>query len=239
MQRYIDVLRDETGGAIAAAEVRVYVGDTSTLATLYDGAGNVVAQPLSTNASGLIVNSSLDALHQLGFQAAAGRYRLEVTKGTGAFTLPGIELGALDEVEAHAAALNLGKDTTIAAEVPSGSLLSGAMLAAGAIVEQGSNANGSYWRWEGGLQMCRAKRTLLPGSGAHILRNPITPPAAFAADPVATFSTAPLVGPSRSVVMPYVDHAAGEFGLAANVGVDITTANPSLAADLCLFGSWK
>ena len=50
--------------------------------------------------------------------------------------------------------LNIGKDTTAAAEAVAGSLLSAPMLAAGALVEWGSNANGEYWRWESGLQVC-------------------------------------------------------------------------------------
>lgn len=50
--------------------------------------------------------------------------------------------------------LYIGKPTADPAEAITGSLLSGAMLAAGAIVEMGENANGSYWRWESGLQVC-------------------------------------------------------------------------------------
>lgn len=52
------------------------------------------------------------------------------------------------------AALNLGKATADAAEAVAGSVLSGAMLASGALVEYGSNANGGYWRFESGLQLC-------------------------------------------------------------------------------------
>jgi|GEM_PF-5002817 len=52
------------------------------------------------------------------------------------------------------AQLHVGKPTTAPATPITGSLLSGAMLAAGAIVEQGTNANGSYVRWESGLQVC-------------------------------------------------------------------------------------
>lgn len=52
------------------------------------------------------------------------------------------------------AQLNVGKSTTTPATPASGSLLSGAMLAAGAMVEWGENANGQYWRWESGLQVC-------------------------------------------------------------------------------------
>lgn len=51
-------------------------------------------------------------------------------------------------------ALNIGKPTTAAAEAVSGTTLTGAMIAAGALVEWGSNANGRYWRWESGLQVC-------------------------------------------------------------------------------------
>lgn len=101
MQRFIDVLRDETGAAVADAEVRIYVGNSETLAELYDGAGDPVAQPLTTNASGVIINGSAssDPDDALGFRATAGRYRILATKGGASFALPGVELGALDEVQ--------------------------------------------------------------------------------------------------------------------------------------------
>lgn len=59
-----------------------------------------------------------------------------------------------DEQMLNALGIPAGKPTADPATPITGSLLSGAMLAAGAIVEQGTNANGSYWRWENGLQVC-------------------------------------------------------------------------------------
>lgn len=53
-----------------------------------------------------------------------------------------------------AAVLGVGKNTTTAAEAISGTTLVGAMLSAAALVEYGSNANGKYWRFESGLQIC-------------------------------------------------------------------------------------
>ena len=93
MQRFIDVIRDDTGAAVSGATVRVYEGDSSTLATLYDGAGTAVGQPLTTNSSGVITNGAVDPADQLGFKAAAGRYRIEASKDASSFTLPDILLG--------------------------------------------------------------------------------------------------------------------------------------------------
>lgn len=59
-----------------------------------------------------------------------------------------------DEQMLNALGIPAGKPTADPATPITGSLLSGAMLAAGAIVEMGTNANGSYWRWESGLQVC-------------------------------------------------------------------------------------
>lgn len=97
MQRYVDVLRDEAGRAVPNAEVRVYIGDSSQLAPLYDGAENPVSQPLTTDANGVIVNGSATGqpLDALGFKAEAGRYRLEAKAAGGSFTRPDILLSDL------------------------------------------------------------------------------------------------------------------------------------------------
>lgn len=114
MQRYVDVIRDDTGAAVEGAEVRVYQGDTTTLATVYDGAENVVAQPLSTNSSGVIINGATDDDDKIGFKAAAGRYRIEVSKGTASFTLRDVLLGTLSGVDEEdlgtAASRDVGTD---------------------------------------------------------------------------------------------------------------------------------
>lgn len=59
-----------------------------------------------------------------------------------------------DEQMLNALGIPAGKPTADPAAPVTGSLLSGSMLAAGAIVEHGENANGRYWRWESGLQIC-------------------------------------------------------------------------------------
>lgn len=75
--------------------------------------------------------------------------------------------------------LYIGKPTADPATPITGSLLSGAMLAAGAIVEMGENANGSYWRWESGLQVCFGRVSFV-GSGTGNRTATWTLPAAFA-----------------------------------------------------------
>lgn len=92
MQRYIDIVRDELGNAIQGAEVRVYIGDSATLATVYDGDDNPVGQPLDTDSAGMIINGAA-GLAGLGFRAPGGRYRLNVKKGTDEFDLPDVLIG--------------------------------------------------------------------------------------------------------------------------------------------------
>lgn len=62
----------------------------------------------------------------------------------------------------------------------------------GAIVEQGTNANGSYWRWESGLQVCVAS-IVFEGSGAGTRDKLWVFPAQFNITP--TVVTSPIAGP--------------------------------------------
>ncbi|RFA24323.1 hypothetical protein CAI21_22120 [Alkalilimnicola ehrlichii] len=93
--RYVNVLRDSKGAAVESADVYVYVGDSTTLAQLYDGAGNTVGQPLRTDADGLIDNGSTtgNPLDRIGFKARGGRYRVRVVKNGDTFQLPDLLLG--------------------------------------------------------------------------------------------------------------------------------------------------
>lgn len=111
--------------------------------------------------------ATVEAVTDLGLPAATAGTYLRRNAGNTAYEAKTPQQVA-DELDPllPLAALNLGKDTTLAAEALSGTLLTGAMLAAGAIVEQGSNANGEYWRWESGLQVCYHNGiTLTKGSG--------------------------------------------------------------------------
>jgi len=78
--RYVNVARDRTGQAVGNATIRVYVGDSTQLAQLYDGDGNPVAQPLSTDVDGVIRNGTSGAAG-VGFKVAGGRYRIEGSGG--------------------------------------------------------------------------------------------------------------------------------------------------------------
>lgn len=93
--RYVDVMRDRSGNAVGNADIYVYVGDSTTLAQLYDGAGNLVAQPLSTDEDGLVVNDSTtgNPRDRIGFKARGGRYRVRAVKSGDAFDLPDLMIG--------------------------------------------------------------------------------------------------------------------------------------------------
>lgn len=97
-----------------------------------------------------------------------------------------------DEQMLNALGIPAGKPTADPATPITGSLLSGAMLAAGALVEQGENANGSYWRWESGLQVClywdSEPFIAEPATGGSIGFSPtksVSYPAVFASRPIA------------------------------------------------------
>lgn len=89
-----------------------------------------------------------------------------------------------------------GKDTKEPALPIEGDMLSNAMIAAGAIVDYGTNENGSYWRWENGLQVCHYWDSepfiAEPATGVLIGFSPtksVPYPAAF-------FGTRPIVVPA-------------------------------------------
>jgi hypothetical protein len=68
MQRFFDVVQDRSGNCIPNALVYVYVGSTSTLATLYSDNGVTTApNPVTTNSDG-----------EYAFYAANGTYTLNV-----------------------------------------------------------------------------------------------------------------------------------------------------------------
>lgn len=136
--------------------------------------------------------------------------------------------------------LNLGKSTTTPATPITGSLLSGAMLAAGAIVEMGQNANGSYWRWEGGLQVCIGRVHFL-GSGTGNRTATWTLPAAFASETryiplllssyYTTFSSIGLSSGADSLSMT---------AISASFGIVVTSAGAgSITALTAAIGWWK
>lgn len=137
--------------------------------------------------------------------------------------------------------LNLGKDTTLAAESLSGTLLSGAMLAAGAIVEQGSNANGAYWRWESGLQVCRhsmsAASNLTTAHGS-VFRTSSTVwnyPAAFNVAPSMSAMEGSGIGFCwGGLGSSNVEASSGSFSIVGGIS---TAAMPT--ARLIAIGSWK
>ncbi|MDY6980534.1 MAG: hypothetical protein SV201_11680, partial [Pseudomonadota bacterium] len=116
MQRYSEIIRDELGNAIADAEVRVFVGDSSALATVYDGDGNTVGQPLTTDSNGLIINGAVGTLAKIGFKATGGRYRLKIKKGADEFELPDVLIGDAQGYDAidflSAASDDIFPDTT-------------------------------------------------------------------------------------------------------------------------------
>ena len=144
-----------------------------------------------------------------------------------------------------AGSLGLGKPTADPAAPIAGSLLSGAMLAAGAIVEMGENANGSYWRWESGLQVCARSISLGPvlvGDGTasnpwRTLDFSLQLPAAFVGDPVltATAERYEPIGP-ESVVGAYLrklsDHWLIQAWAASSAGSDVV-------AYVTAIGRWK
>jgi len=90
MQRYVNVVRDRAGEAVEGADIFVYIGDSTQLASVYDGAGNQVSQPLTTDADGYIRNSASGS-DGLGFKAQGGRYRIEGEAG-------GLDLGPIPDV---------------------------------------------------------------------------------------------------------------------------------------------
>jgi len=68
MQRFFDVVQDRSGNCIPNALVYVYVGSTSTLATLYSDNGVTLASnPVTTNSDG-----------EYAFYAANGTYTLQI-----------------------------------------------------------------------------------------------------------------------------------------------------------------
>lgn len=68
MQRFFDVVQDRSGNCIPNALVYVYVGSTSTLATLYSDNGVTLApNPVTTNSDG-----------EYAFYAANGTYTLQI-----------------------------------------------------------------------------------------------------------------------------------------------------------------
>lgn len=69
MQRFFDVVQTQSGRAIPGASVFVYVGGTSSLATLYSDNGvTPTTNPLTTNNDG-----------EYAFYAANGVYTLVIT----------------------------------------------------------------------------------------------------------------------------------------------------------------
>lgn len=90
--RYTDVFRDSSGNAVRSADIYVYIGDSSQLAALYDGAGNAVGQPLTTDAGGVVRNGAQDQ-NGIGFRAQGGRYRVRAVKDGNSFTLPDLLIG--------------------------------------------------------------------------------------------------------------------------------------------------
>lgn len=101
-QRYNEVLRDESGNAVADATVYVYVGDSMDHAALYDGAGDPVTNPVSTDSAGRIINDteSADANDAIGFRAKGGRYRIEGTaNGESVGPIPDILIGNVQQYD--------------------------------------------------------------------------------------------------------------------------------------------
>lgn len=96
MQRYFDVVQTQLGAAIPNALVAVYIGGTTTLATLYSDNGvTATANPVVTNTDG-----------EYAFYAANGTYTLVVTAvNYSTETKPGVVLfdpsdtGASDDVK--------------------------------------------------------------------------------------------------------------------------------------------
>lgn len=142
--------------------------------------------------------------------------------------------------------LNLGKSTTSPATPITGSLLSGAMLAAGAIVEMGDNANGRYWRWESGLQVCIYRQNLtlsisvstdLVGAGWYrSASEPVTWPAAFAVPPTASFTGQCDIPPFNiGGVLYQVGTTTARFILYAPASV----SSIAVLANMIAIGRWK
>lgn len=91
---FYDVIRDVNGVAVPNATVVANNPLTGTAAQIYDKAGNAVVQPISTDASGSIVNGAAGD-DGIGFWAPAGRYELVVTSSDQTAKLPEIHLGPL------------------------------------------------------------------------------------------------------------------------------------------------
>src|SRR5690606_38692627 len=87
-----------------------------------------------------------------------------------------------------------------------------AELAGSRIVEMGSNSNGTYVRWENGLQVCFAKTNLSPswtqasgGWGYHSGPHTISQPATFVSNPFATISMSDIHVGARSSWCSFVN----------------------------------
>ena len=83
-----------------------------------------------------------------------------------------------------------------------------ALFADSRIVEQGSNENGEYWRWENGLQVC-FKGLVSSGTFASELENSYTweYPASFASQP-----------PYRNVVISRTDVSGEPSAMITSIG---------------------
>lgn len=148
-----------------------------------------------------------------------------------------------DEQMLNALGIPAGKPTADPATPITGSLLSGAMLAAGAIVEMGTNANGSYWRWENGLQVCVAHVT----SVSTLVWSSTNPsyssedysfswPAVFANNPYMVTASRDYQARSSWVVNRTVNTTLGSVSL-ATVNPGTGGANPGFTA--FAIGLWK
>lgn len=114
--------------------------------------------------------------------------------------------------------------------------ISSIMLSAGAIVEMGENANGSYWRWESGLQVCVAS-IVFEGSGSGTRDKLWVFPAQFNITPEVV--TSPTSGP-----MVIDKHGSAQAGMDPTierrlyVAVDSEAAT-SVSLGAVAIGLWK
>lgn len=145
----------------------------------------------------------------------------------------------LDEHLPHTR-LQLGKPTADPIAPITGSVLSGAMLAAGAIVETGVNANGNYVRWESGLQACWNYNFIIhPGT-------PPREPGVYSATwtfPASFISTSYYAGQTPTSTRPDLRGTTSVGGRSASSATiyryDDSSASVTLDSAVVAIGMWK
>lgn len=140
--------------------------------------------------------------------------------------------------------VNVTEPDTWDGSLPGESLLTGLMLAAGAIVKHGSNANGHFYRWKNGLQLCFGA-VPVPYSAATILQGTWTYPAGFIAAPIVLVSpqSTANVTPSETEWSPLLSSSPGSTSTIIRMrrisgGTSFGTGDV-LSAGAVALGRWK